>query len=299
MQRLHEGDLSGHLLDKGGWEHLCLPAEVEERTIISLPSGREYIREDGSLLWPEREGTEEIAKTKTALGSYGYAGQYQQRPSPAEGGIFKRRWWKYWHFPGHPLPSVVVNTEDGFIMVDPEPLPDLFDEQIQSWDMAFKGTTTSAYVAGQVWGKRDANKYLLDQIRDKLDFPATVSAVRALTVKWPLTRAKLVEDAANGPAVISSLQREIPGLIPIAPQGSKEARAHAVSPDVEAGNVYLPHPAIYAWVNDYVEELTTFPNSKYKDQCDSTTMALNRLVAALVVAVVPLNIEKESKWRTG
>jgi predicted phage terminase large subunit-like protein len=68
---------------------------------------------------------------------------------------------------------------------------------------------------------------------------------------------------------------------------------------VEAGNVYLPHPAIYAWVNDYVEELTTFPNSKYKDQCDSTTMALNRLVAALVVAVVPLNIEKESKWRTG
>lgn len=114
MQRLHERDLSGHILERGGYEHLCLPAEAEKRTVIRMPvSLKEIIREERGLLWPEREGPQEIAGQKISLGSYGYAGQYQQRPSPAEGGILKRYWWRFWCYPGHTLPPVTVKGADG------------------------------------------------------------------------------------------------------------------------------------------------------------------------------------------
>jgi len=278
MQRLHEVDLTGHLLKDGGWEHLCLPVEATEKTIIALPITKKVIeRKEGDLLWPDREGPQEIAQAKIRLGSYGYAGQYQQRPSPAEGGIFKRVWWRYWHFPEHPLPPVPVKTKDGIVYIEALPLPEQLDEIMQSWDMAFKDKKTSAFVSGQVWGRRGANRYFLDHHREKLDFVGTIKAVKILTEKWPRATAKLVEDAANGPAVMSTLKNEIPGLIAVQPMGSKESRAHAVSPMVEAGNVFLPHPGIYPWVNDFVEETVTFPNSLYKDQVDAMTQVLNRM----------------------
>jgi len=299
MQRLHEQDLTGHLLDQGGWEHLCLPAEAEpDRLIVVMPmTGRVIERKDGELLWPEREGTKEIEKAKKSLGSYGYAGQYQQRPSPSEGGIFKRRWIRFWHPQGMPLPPVSIKVAEGYIQIHPVPLPDNLT-QLQSWDMAFKDTKTSAYVSGQVWGQLGANCYLLDQERGKLSFVDTIKAVKILTEKWPLTTGKLVEDAANGPAVISMLRDKIQGLIEVQPLGSKEARAHSVSPLFEAGNVFVPHPSLAPWVNDYIEEMVTFPNSKYKDQVDSTTQALNRMRVA-----IPADFEldglftEESKWR--
>lgn len=297
MQRLHEQDLTGHLLEQGGWEHLCLPAEAEpEKLVVVMPiSGRTITRQEGELLWPEREGPKEIGKAKLSLGSYGYAGQYQQRPSPSEGGIFKRQWFRYWHPPGANLPPVTVLTENGPLLVLSEPLPSASGISFQSWDMAFKDTKTSAYVAGQVWERKGANYYLLDQDRRKIGFTDTVQAVKTMNTKWPKATGKLIEDAANGPAVINSLRDKISGIIAIQPEGSKESRAHAVSPLFEAGNVYVPHPLLMPWVNDYIEELITFPNSTYKDQVDATTQALNRMGAIVIAA--PLGAEQTSRWR--
>lgn len=279
MQRLHERDLSGHILDRGGYEHLCLPAEAEKKTVIHFPvSLKELVREEEDLLWPEREGPEEIAAQKVAMGSYAYAGQYQQRPAPAEGGILKRYWWRFWCYPGQKLPPVTLKGADGTLMnIEAVPLPERFEQQAQSWDMAFKDTKHSAYVVGQIWGLHKADRFLQDQLRDKLDFPGTVAAVKILTAKWPKVTTKWVEDKANGPAVIASLKREIVGLIAVDPEGSKEARAHAVSPQIESGNVFIPHPAIAPWVWDFIEECAAFPNGEYADQVDAMTQALAKL----------------------
>lgn len=254
MQRLHEKDLTGHLMGTGDWEQLKLPAEAENRQVIHFPmSGRKVERDEGDILWPEREGRDELEKAKRAMGSYGYAGQMQQDPSPSEGGLFKRQWWKFYRV-----------------------LPQL-DQQLQSWDCAFKETNSSDYVVGQVWGRTGANFYLCDQVRDRMNVLATMRSIETMTAKWPRAIEKLVEDKANGPAVIQMLEQKVPGLIAVNPEGGKVVRAAAVSPLVEAGNVWLPHPDIAPWVHDFIEELSKFPNGENDDQVDGCSQALTRL----------------------
>ena len=255
MQRVHAHDLAGHVLEQGGWEHLCLPAEYEGERHTTSIGWRDPRTEAGALLWPERVGEAELARLKASLGSYAYAGQFQQRPSPRSGGMLKRNWWKWYR-----------------------QAPATLDELLQSWDMTFKDLKSSDYVVGQVWGRKGADKYLLDQVRGQMDFPTTVQAVKTLSAKWPTARAKLVEDKANGPAVIATLRHELAGLIPVEPQGGKVARAAAVSPDVEAGNVYLPEGE--PWVSDFVEECAAFPTGAHDDQVDAMTQALLRLTQA-------------------
>ena len=270
MQRLHEGDPTGWVLEQGGWDHLCLPAEFEPAKISKTSIGwRDPRNVAGELLWPEQFGPVEIADIKKALGSYGASGQLQQRPSPAEGGIFKKAWWKYYQ------------RED---------LPEKFDEVLASWDCAFKGTDESDFVVGQVWGKHGANRYLLGQIRGRFDFPATLTAFRRLATDYPLARLKLVEDKANGPAVISTLKNEIPGIVAVNPEGGKEARANAMAPEVEAGNVYLPHPMTAPWVEDFVEEFAVFPNGSNDDQVDAASQALLRFNTRGTTTVTPLRL---------
>jgi predicted phage terminase large subunit-like protein len=254
MQRLHEEDLSGYLLDShDGWCHLCLPTEYEPKRSQPTSIGWEDPREKkGDLLFPEFFTDDVLDELKTILGSRGYAGQHQQRPSAEKGDIFEREWWQRY-----------------------QELPNRWDALIQSWDCTFKGTSDSDFVVGQVWGVRGSNFYLLDQIRAQLTFPATLKAIRSLSKKWPECNAILVEDKANGPAVIQTLKGEIPGLIAVNPQGGKEVRANAVSPLVEAGNVWLPEYA--SWAGDYIEEHTVFPNGANDDQVDATTQALLRL----------------------
>lgn len=250
MTRWHEDDLVGRILreEPGKWVVLRLPALAEDADLLG--------RQPGEPLWPEFGFDLQWAlETKCTVGTYVWEALYQQRPGPAEGGIIKRHWFKYYNRPMQ---------------------PDEFDEIIQSWDMSFKDADDSSYVVGQVWGRKGADKFLLDQIRDRMDFVATIRAVRSLSAKWPLARAKLVEDRANGPAVISVLKREISGLIPVSPKESKESRLAAVSPQFEAGNVYFPDPSIAPWVHDLVEELVTFPNGANDDQVDATTQALLR-----------------------
>jgi predicted phage terminase large subunit-like protein len=277
QQRLHESDVTGDLLAKGGYEHLCLPAEFKPERRCATSIWTDPRTEAGQLLWPEEVSAEHLAKLKNSLGSYRYAGQYQQRPAP-EGGIFKWAWFRFWQ-PAHmDLPAVAVRLADGsFRQIPAVALPEEFDTMIQSWDMAFKGNADSDYVVGQVWGTKGADRFLLYQVRERLDMPATKAAVRSVSARYPKATAKLVEDKANGPAVIQELRHEIEGLIEVSPEGGKIARAHAVASTVEAGNVYLPHPATVAWVEDFLEEATAFPHGRHDDQVDAMTQALNRL----------------------
>lgn len=214
---------------------------------------------------------------KRSLGRYAAAGQFQQRPSPAGGGIFKRHWFRYFQPRGMNLPPVVVRMPDGTLTSIPAiDAPHRADEQIQSWDCAFKDLETSDYVVGQVWGRVGSLYFLGHQVRARMDFPATVNAVREVSANWPGTVAKLIEDRANGSAVIQMLLHEIPGILPVNPSGGKIARAAAVSPLIEAGNVYLPHPWYATWVNDFIEECAAFPNGAHDDQVDAMTQALLR-----------------------
>ena len=279
QQRLHEADLSGELLRKGGYELLCLPAEYEpERRCVTSIGWADPRQEAGELLWPNKITRPNLEELKVTLGSYRYAGQYQQRPAPAEGGIFKRTWWRYWR-PAHlDLPPVQLKGPDGqLIAVESVPIPAQFDQMIQSWDMAFKGLDNSDYVVGQVWGAIGADRYLMDQVRNRLDMPGTKEAVRALSRKWAKASIKLVEDKANGPAVIQELQHDLSGLIAVTPEGGKIARAQAVCPQIESGNVYLPHPDLTPWIEELIEESAAFPHGRNDDQVDAMTQALNRL----------------------
>jgi len=277
MQRCHQQDLSGHLLEQGGWEHLCLPAEYESPRRATSIGFADPRQERGELLWPERFGPAEMESLKRSLGSYATAGQLQQRPAPAEGGLLKRHWWRYWQPRGANLPPVVVRLADGTqLSIAARDVPHRVDEQIQSWDCAFKDLETSDYVVGQLWGRLGAAYLLGDQIRARMDCPTTVKAVREFSQRHPASLAKLIEDKANGSAVIQMLQHELPGLLPVTPQGGKVARAAAVSPLIEAGNVYLPHPQYAPWVNDFIEECAAFPNGAHDDQVDAMTQALIR-----------------------
>jgi predicted phage terminase large subunit-like protein len=132
---------------------------------------------------------------------------------------------------------------------------------------------------GQVWGRRAADRYLLDQERSRMDCPSTIQAVKRLSEKWPAAVTKLIEDKANGPAVIAMLKHDLTGLIAVNPEGGKEARAHAVSPQIEAGNVYLPDSAAAPWVEHFIEECAVFPQGVYDDQVDAMTQALLRMRA--------------------
>jgi len=259
LTRWHEDDLVGRILKgetAGEWLVVRLPCLAEEGDLLG--------REPGEPLWPEFGFDAEWAEQrKVEVGSYTWSALYQQRPSPAEGNIIKREWFRYYQ---------TIDLSE-------------MDEVILSWDMAFKDKASSSYVVGQVWGRKGANAFLIDQVRRKMDFPATQRAFKRMVERYPMAGAKLVEDKANGPAIVDSLKSTIPGIIAVSPHGSKEARLHAVSPEIEAGNVHIPMNA--PWVDDFVEEIVSFPYGEYDDQLDAMTQALQRFKRPREVRAVP------------
>ena len=219
MQRLHTGDLTAVCLNQG-YTHLCLPAVAERPTTIVFPrSGYTVSRKDDDVLWPARENAAEIARQKTVLGAHAFAAQYQQRPSPRGGGLFKRTWW-----------------------VSYDELPSRIDEWVQSWDLTFKGGGEHDYVVGLVAVRCGPDIYLVDRYKAHASFQESLTAIRTMCARHPSATTKLIEDSANGPAIIDTLRREIGGIIAVTPQGGKYARASACEPRVEAGNVHLPCP---------------------------------------------------------
>jgi len=279
VTRWSEDDLAGRLLalaksdpEADQWTTLILPA-VSEDPVASY----DRRKVPGVALWEDRWGMDKLNTIRRTVGERDWASLYQQRPAPDEGEIFKRHHWRYWQPRGAKLPPVAVTLGDSSVVeVEPVELPARFDETVQSWDMTFKDTATSDFVAGMVWGKLGADKFLLDYLLERLGIVATMDAIRAWTVKWPKAIAKLIEDKANGPAVMQMLGREIAGLIPVQPEGGKVSRAYAAAPEVEAGNVFLPHPHIAAWVDGFVNNAAAFPNAAHDDDVDAFTQAIIR-----------------------
>ena len=129
-----------------------------------------------------------------------------------------------------------------------------------------------------------------------MDLPATLQAVVRISERWPNAQAKLIEDKANGPAVIQLLKSKITGLIAVNPEGGKEARANAITPQVESGNVYLPDPQTHPWVLDLIEECASFPNGAHDDQVDAMTQALIRMNKPKVLMLAIGGDAKPSNW---
>lgn len=269
--RWHERDLSGYLLKEHAdkWQHVRLPALAEAND----PLGRK----EGEALCADRFSAEDLGKTKVAMGSQMFAGLYQQRPAPAEGNIIQRDWIRHY-----------------------DTLPDKIDKWWQSWDLTFDDTKHGSYVVGQVWCQSGSNCYLVHQIRKRMDFVASIAAVMLLTKSYPQATRKKVEKKANGAAVLAVLRSKITGLIPVEPKGDKPTRLRAVSPLFEAGNVWVPRKEHVAWVEDWVEEITTGPlAAEHDDQCDATSQALHDVQTARL-GPITLDLEvgaRPSPWK--
>ncbi|MBK8696062.1 MAG: phage terminase large subunit [Deltaproteobacteria bacterium] len=260
MQRVHERDLTTEF-KRAGATVLCLPMRYER----AHPSRyqKDPRTEEGELLCPARIPEAEVQRIEVTMGPTRVAAQLQQRPAPAGGNILKESWLlKRW----------VELPKGGTWGL--------------SLDATFKDTKTSDLVALQAWLSVDADHYLVDQVLGRMSFVETLRALLAMAKLYPAAMLKLVEDKANGTAILNVLESKLPGLVAVNPDGGKEARCRAVEPLFAAGNVWLPDPerARYPdgrvgapWVPAYVHELTTFPAAAHDDQVDATTQYLNHV----------------------
>jgi predicted phage terminase large subunit-like protein len=265
MTRRHEDDLVGRILaseDGPSWTVIRLPAIAED-------TGDPIGRAPGEALCPDRYDETALARIKRVVGPRTWSSLYQQRPAPAEGYIFKSEWFRYYTTRDHPI------IENGFAVPT---LPPVMQGWLQSWDMSFKEKSDSDFVDGQVWSRLGADCYLRDEDHARRDFVGSLGAVKRLSAKWPDAHLKLIEDKANGPAIISAARDQLPGLVAVQPEGDKVSRAYAVTPICESGNVWLPHPAIAPWVTRLVLSLTQFPYGQHDDDVDAFTQALRRLM---------------------
>lgn len=280
MQRLHERDLAGKCIEQG-YTLLRLPMRYEATVPCVTLAGKDPRVEEGEILWPQHKNAAEVDKLEVEMTEQDIAAQMQQRPAPEGGAIFKHEW-----FQSRSLAS----------------LPVRFDELVQSWDCTFKDANTSDFVVGQVWGLSEGDFYLLDEWRKRANISETEDAMRAMRRKWPQAIAVLVEDKANGSAIITRLDKEIPGMVAVEPRGGKEARANAVSPLYRAKRIFHVDPSEVApeghstyeagesfrWVDKHRAELTMFPMGRNDDRVDCMSQAVtylyekaNSLIAAM------------------
>lgn len=250
MTRWHEDDLAGWIL--GNVENVTcvnLPLEAEEND----PLGRKV----GDALCPEiGKDNEWLADFKKAYtsqeGSRSWNALFQGHPTALEGAMFKREWWQFY-----------------------DTLPELA-EMVMSVDAAFKDGEDNDFVAIQVWGKVNADMYLVDRVKNHLNLPDTMREIIRLRAMYPKCNTTLIEDKANGSAIIDILRKQMTGIIAVNPLGGKVSRANAVVGAVESGNVHLPKKA--KWTGEYIDEFAAFPNGKHDDEVDCSTQAWNRLI---------------------
>ena len=257
MQRLHQDDLVGHVLEQENWEVLSLPAiaEKDETHVIVNPFGtRLFKRKAGDALHPERESLAVYANIRHTIGEYNFLSQYQQNPSPAGGAMVKTAWLRFY---------------------EPGEQPATFSRIVQSWDTANKATELSDYSVCTTWGVDYKHYYLLDVFRQKLNYPDLKRAVVEQARKHN-ARPIVIEDKASGTQLIQDLKSEfMDGVTEYKPPPGtdKIMRLHAQTAPIENGRVFLPRTA--PWLPDYIHELTSFPGPRYDDQVDSTTQFLD------------------------
>jgi predicted phage terminase large subunit-like protein len=257
QQRLNENDTTGHVLkNERGWEHLVLPMRYEPKfaakpTSIGWKDPRTV---EGELMMPARLDDATVVDIEKAIGSYHTNAQLQQRPEPRGGIIFQRSHYRFW-----------------------KALPEL-DEVVISVDCTFKALQTSDFVAIQAWGNRGANKYLLKRVKERMTFAGTCDAVRSMHALFENECiAVLIEDKANGSAVIETLTGSVPGVIAVNPDGGKAARAYAMQPEHEAGNIWLPDPEVDATIETFVSASSSFTGAEGgdDDEVDAMTQYVN------------------------
>ena len=248
MQRLHADDLTGHLLAKGGWTHLSLPAVAETRTVLDFGRVRKT-REPGDLLHPERESPAAIERIKRDMGSYAFAGQYQQRPAPAEGGMVKMHWFGRYE------------RQQEYTRI------------VQSWDTAIKAGQLHDPSVCTTWGEHPVGYDLLQVKVQRLEYPDLKRELYKQADAFQ-PHAILVEDKGSGQQLIQDVRRESPlPVVAVMPVADKITRLAGVAAMIEAGKVFLPTNA--PWLTDYESELLTFPNAAHDDQVDSTSQFLS------------------------
>jgi len=274
MQRLHERDLTGHVLElmqEGGerYEHLCLPAEYEPRqytTVIGFEDPREA---EGELLWEERFGPEQIADLKATLGDEAVAGQLQQRPAPAGGGIFKRDWWE---------------GKNRYDLTDKQ-LVTLAVGRWLSFDTALKDSEANDYTAMGVYEL--APDYRLRKVSahwQRLQFPQLAQEIEDQAERWNRDgklRGVVIEDRGSGTSALQTLRQSAPDwlaelLVGFEPRLSKEGRARQASLWCERGCVLLPYPCDEAgWLLSFCDDfLFKFPNGMFDDPVDEFTQII-------------------------
>jgi predicted phage terminase large subunit-like protein len=273
MQRLHEADLAGWCREND-YEALSLPLEYDPATRCVVPTlgWQDPRTEPGELLAPERIGPDEVVELRRELGSYAFAGQFNQLPAPDDGTAwFPTDQWQLW--------DSLPKNPDGTLRRP--------DDAVVSWDMTFtgkrmkksgKGMTNPDYVVGQLWYRYGAMTYLIDEVRGQWSFTKACSHLEAFdercrTVHPFPPRRHVVETKANGEAILDQLRPIVPGVVGFDPDpyGDKVSRALAVQPRVEAGQVFLPRGA--PWLDDWRHELRVFPNGRWDDRVDGFAQA--------------------------
>lgn len=254
--RWHEDDLAGRLIERGN------TGNGEKFTIINYPAiaeNEERFRHVGDALHPERYPIDELERIKMSIGERDFAALYQQRPTPQTGGIFKREWFKFWDW------DMLAERRKHCT------------QHIASWDLTFEGGENNDFVCGGTMFKAGADIFVTDLDWAHYDFPSQIRAIKALNARQ-MPRVTLIEAKANGSAAIATLNREISGIIPIKPTESKVTRANAIAPYVEAGNIWLPNPKYFPWVNRFLDEICTFPSAPHDDAVDFLTQGVNYLM---------------------
>jgi hypothetical protein len=223
-QRLHERDLAGHLLDRGGYQHLCLPAEYDpQHPHLSEQDPR---RTEGEPLWPAMYDRSQLEELKQQLGPHATASQLQQLPAPHGGAIFPRSGWR-WYDPDRPL---------------------VVEDVIVSVDLALTNGPHSDYCVAEVWGTNGAHSTCYAKSGQSSRFIEQIQMIREISsharhYNKDRPPAVYIENAASAAPLIQMLGSEIPALIPITPRGDKTSRAMAIAPQLHAGNIHLPGAA--------------------------------------------------------
>ncbi len=252
-QRTHMDDLAGFLKERSDWHEVSIPAIAFESERIQIGNGPDDFinREPGDLMHPDRLSKEFLDQQKSLLGSYNFAAQYQQDPIPLEGNLVRQEWLRYHEYP---------HNWDGFEYI------------VQSWDCAVSTNDGSSYSVCLTFGLVEQRAYLLHVLRERLDFPLLLKKAKSHARVYGADLL-LIENASSGRQLYEILghERDIP-VKAIDVDTDKEARLAAVSHLIEQGRIYLPTGA--PWLNEFMKEILSFPNSKYNDQVDSFSQFL-------------------------
>lgn len=260
MQRLHERDVAGVILAKElGYEHLMLPMEFEPerrcRTSIGFSDPRTH---DGELLFPARFPAHVVERDKRTMGAYAVAGQFQQRPAPREGGMFKRQW-----FAGRIIDAAPPGTR-----------------WVRHWDLAATKKATAARTAGVKMGKAPDGRLIIGHVVLAQEEGNEVRKLIRATAEsdgWSVQISLPQDGGQAGKVQVGDYAALLQGFVmkAQAETGSKEHRAEPFASQCEAGNVSLIRGE---WNDAYLDELCTFPTGKFKDQVDASSGAFGRLL---------------------